>query len=92
VGLDAIFADYSSTHERKSRTSIVVKHGKFFLKHNNVSEDLPLAIVFRALGMATDQEVMQLISIGDRDMEALFVPSLEACRLAAVQTQDQALK
>ena len=28
----------SSTAERKSRTSIVTKHNKFFLKHNALSE------------------------------------------------------
>ena len=29
----------SSTHERKSRTNLIMKHGRFFIKHNSLTED-----------------------------------------------------
>lgn len=37
----------SSTHEKKSRTNITVKQGRFYLKHNTLSEDIPIAIIFK---------------------------------------------
>ncbi|KAM5171926.1 LOW QUALITY PROTEIN: DNA-directed RNA polymerase III subunit RPC2 [Mantella aurantiaca] len=39
----------SSTHEKKSRTNLVVKQGRFYLKHNTLSEDIPIVIIFKAL-------------------------------------------
>lgn len=38
---------FSSTHEKKSRTNLVVKQGRFYLKHNTLSEDIPIAIIFK---------------------------------------------
>lgn len=38
---------YSSTHEKKSRTNMIVKQGRFYLKHNTLSEDAPIAIIFK---------------------------------------------
>eukprot|EP00164_Ancoracysta_twista_P013168 GFYU01020938.1.p1 GENE.GFYU01020938.1~~GFYU01020938.1.p1 ORF type:complete len:248 (+),score=42.83 GFYU01020938.1:94-837(+) len=35
----------SSTHERKSRTNVLVKHGHFYLKHNSLAEDLPVVVL-----------------------------------------------
>ena len=29
---------FSSTHERKSKTDVIVKHEKYYLKHNTFSE------------------------------------------------------
>ncbi|KAL8222019.1 UNVERIFIED_CONTAM: DNA-directed RNA polymerase III subunit RPC2 [Gekko kuhli] len=40
----------SSTHEKKSRTNITVKQGRFYLKHNTLSEDIPIAIIFKHSG------------------------------------------
>ena len=34
----------SSTHGTKTRTNVVVKHGKFYLKHNTMEKDIPIAI------------------------------------------------
>ena len=53
----------SSTHERKSKTNIITKHAKFYLKHNSVSEDLPICIVFKAMGIESDQEIVQVCGI-----------------------------
>jgi len=47
----------SSTHERKSKTHIVSKHGKFALRHNTIADDVPIVIVLKAMGVASDQEV-----------------------------------
>lgn len=37
----------SSTHERKSKTNVIIKNDKIYLKHNNFSEAIPIVIVFR---------------------------------------------
>ncbi|XP_036154599.1 DNA-directed RNA polymerase III subunit RPC2 isoform X6 [Myotis myotis] len=39
----------SSTHEKKSRTNMAVKQGRFYLRHNTLSEDIPIVIIFKVL-------------------------------------------
>uniref|UniRef100_A0A674F2F0 DNA-directed RNA polymerase n=1 Tax=Salmo trutta TaxID=8032 RepID=A0A674F2F0_SALTR len=36
-----------STHENKSRTNMIVKRRRFYLRHNTLSEDAPIAIIFK---------------------------------------------
>jgi DNA-directed RNA polymerase III subunit RPC2 len=35
----------------KSRTTIVHKNDKFYLKHNKLADDIPIVIAFKAMGM-----------------------------------------
>ncbi|CAM9438711.1 unnamed protein product [Choristocarpus tenellus] len=51
----------SSTHERKSRCNIHFKNGKVYMKHNSLGDDVPIVIVLRAMGLQSDQEIMQLV-------------------------------
>lgn len=37
----------SSTHGTKSRTNITTKGGRYYLKHNSMDKDIPVAIVFK---------------------------------------------
>ena len=41
----------SSTHAVKTRTNVMVKHGKFYLKQNTFEKDIPIAIAFKAMGV-----------------------------------------
>lgn len=81
----------SSTHEKKSRTNIIVKNGKYYLKHNTLQDDIPIAIVFKAMGVECDQEIVQMIGTDERMMQR-FVSSLEESHIAGVFTQIQALR
>ncbi|XP_048688146.1 DNA-directed RNA polymerase III subunit RPC2 isoform X3 [Caretta caretta] len=81
----------SSTHEKKSRTNMIVKQGRFYLRHNTLSEDIPIAIIFKAMGVESDQEIVQMIGTEEHVMAA-FAPSLEECQKAQIFTQMQALK
>ncbi|XP_056425888.1 DNA-directed RNA polymerase III subunit RPC2 [Hyla sarda] len=81
----------SSTHEKKSRTNLVMKQGRFYLKHNTLSEDIPIAIIFKAMAVESDQEIVQMIGTEEHVMAA-FGPSLEECQKAQIFTQMQALK
>jgi hypothetical protein len=38
----------SSTHERKSKTSITVKHNMLYLHHNSFTEDVPICVALKA--------------------------------------------
>mmetsp|Transcript_38743 Transcript_38743/g.50119 ORF Transcript_38743/g.50119 Transcript_38743/m.50119 type:complete len:1149 (-) Transcript_38743:193-3639(-) len=80
----------SSTHERKSRCSIFVKNGKVFLKHNTLGDDIPAAIVFKAMGIESDQEIVQLVGT-DEGMPSRFAPSLEDPVKENIYTEKQAL-
>ena len=51
----------SSTYEKKSRTTVIFKNGRFYLKHNLFAEDIPAVIAFKAMGMECDQEIAQLV-------------------------------
>lgn len=42
-----MYVIFSSTHEKKSRTNMIVKQGRFYLRHNTLSEDAPIAIIFK---------------------------------------------
>ncbi|GFG30397.1 hypothetical protein Cfor_05850 [Coptotermes formosanus] len=81
----------SSTHEKKSRTNLIVKNGKYYLKHNTLQDDIPVAITFKAMGVVCDQEIVQMIGTEEHIMQR-FAPSLEECRKANVFTQTQALR
>ncbi|CAG7837989.1 unnamed protein product [Allacma fusca] len=81
----------SSTHEKKSRTNIYVKHGKYLLKHNALQDDVLVTIVLRAMGIESDQEMLQLIGTEDEIISAMMI-SIEECHKANVYTQKQAIK
>ncbi|XP_064484675.1 DNA-directed RNA polymerase III subunit RPC2-like [Ornithodoros turicata] len=81
----------SSTHEKKSRTNVSTKHGRYYLKHNCFTDDIPIAIVFKGMGLESDQEIVQMIGTAD-NIVSTFAPSLEECHRAMVFTQTQALK
>jgi len=81
----------SSTHGTKSRTNITTKAGRYYLKHNSMEKDVPIAIVFKAMGVTSDQEIVQMVGTEDNVMTA-FAASLEECNRASVFTQLQALK
>lgn len=81
----------SSTHERKSRTVVGVKHGRYVLKHNCFTEDIPVAIVFKGMGLESDQLIVQMIGTSEA-AQAAIAASLEECHRAQVFTQTQALR
>ncbi|PHJ22325.1 dna-directed rna polymerase iii [Cystoisospora suis] len=88
----------SATAESKSRTAIVLKNNKLYLRHNSFLDDLPACIVLRAMGIETDQEIVQMIgaasslagSTGGTAQEAVTL-SLQDCHTENVLTQQQAL-
>lgn len=81
----------SSTHEKKSRTNVISKHQKYYLKHNSMTEEIPIAVIFKAMGVVSDQEIMQLIGT-DPETQKRFAPSLIEAVEQKVFTQKRALE
>ena len=81
----------SSTHERKSRTSLIMKGTRYYIKHNSFSDAVPVGVVFKAMGMISDQEIVQLIG-SEEEVVSVFAPSLEECANLKIFTQLQALE
>lgn len=51
----------SSSLERKSKTKVVLKKKLLYLAHNSLTEDVPLNIVMKGMGVTTDLEIEILI-------------------------------
>eukprot|EP00466_Bigelowiella_natans_P019742 jgi/Bigna1/57909/fgenesh1_pm.37_\ len=81
----------SSTYTRKSKTLIVHHNGKIYLRINTTTEDIPICIIFKGMGITADQEIVQLIGSSAAHHLAV-VGSLEECSRAGVYTQLQALQ
>eukprot|EP00127_Corallochytrium_limacisporum_P004832 Clim_evm15s183 gene=Clim_evmTU15s183 len=81
----------SSTQERKSRTNVIVKHGKYYVRQNALLEDVPVAIMMKAMSGLNDLEISQYVGTEPHILAALR-PSLEECHTLEVHTQMQALE
>ncbi|KAJ2909668.1 DNA-directed RNA polymerase III complex subunit Rpc2, partial [Coemansia aciculifera] len=81
----------STTHERKSKTYVLIKNGKLYLKHNMIGEEVPLVVAMRAMGLTSDQEIAQLIGGKDALFLDLLEPTLEEGAASKLFTQRAAL-
>jgi DNA-directed RNA polymerase III subunit RPC2 len=80
----------SSTHMRKSKANLVVQHEKFYLKHNSLSEVVSVVVILKAMGIESDQEIVQWIGSDQIYIDALE-PSLQECSQLKIFNQNQAL-
>ena len=74
---------------RKSRTQLVSKKGKYYLKHNTFTEPIPFAAIMKALGVQSDQEIVQLVGSDQVFVDALSA-SLQECSKMQLYTHQQA--
>ena len=82
----------SSTHERKSKSYVVLRHNRVTLRNNAVGEDIPIAIILKAMGIESDSELVQLVAGSNHGpLVAALAPSLEDARKRGISTQHQAL-
>ncbi|KAK9056091.1 hypothetical protein SSX86_027179 [Deinandra increscens subsp. villosa] len=80
----------SSTAMTKSKTIIRMEKEKIYLILNAFTSKVPIMLVMKAMGMETDQEVVQMLG-RDPQYAALLLPSIEDCASLGVYTQHQAL-
>ncbi|KAK4122736.1 beta and beta-prime subunits of DNA dependent RNA-polymerase [Parathielavia appendiculata] len=82
----------SSTHERKSKTYVILKKDRIVLNHNVLVEPIPIVIVLKALGGLSDYEIMELVAGGDARYQDDFLTNFDEATKAGVYTQQQALE
>ena len=61
------------------------------MKHNSISEDIPIVIILKAAGIVSDLEILQLVCGSDSNYQDLFVVNFEEAARLEVFTQQQAL-
>lgn len=84
---------YSSTHGGlKSKTYVATKKGKIYLKHNSLSDDIPIVIALKALGIQSDKEILLLTAGSSEAYKSSFSPSIEEAAKLQVFTRQQALE
>ncbi|KAL1547602.1 DNA-directed RNA polymerase III subunit 2 [Salvia divinorum] len=81
----------SSSEARKSKTVIRIEKEKIYLDLNAFTNKVPIMIVLKAMGMESDQDVVQMIGRDPRYSE-LLLPSIEDSVKEGVHTQSQALE
>ncbi|XP_019413639.1 PREDICTED: DNA-directed RNA polymerase III subunit 2 isoform X1 [Lupinus angustifolius] len=80
-----------STEQFKTKTVIVMEHEKIWLQLNKFSKKVPIMVVMKAMGMESDQEVVQMVGRDPR-YSLLLLPSIEECSKSGVYTREQALE
>ena len=81
----------SSSLERKTKTYVFSKQNKIYMKQNCFVEDIPIVIIFKAMGLASDNEICTLVAGNDKNILELFAPNVEDAAKLKIFTQRQAL-
>ncbi|KAI9671132.1 MAG: DNA-directed RNA polymerase III core subunit ret1 [Caeruleum heppii] len=82
----------SSTHERKSKSYVLLKKDRIYLKHNVLNEDIPIVIILKAMGVQSDHEMMLLVAGEDDIYQDTFSVNFEECARLGIFSQQQALE
>ncbi|ORX87985.1 beta and beta-prime subunits of DNA dependent RNA-polymerase [Anaeromyces robustus] len=83
----------STTQERRTKTNVQYnKAKKVVLKHNSFTSDIPICVVIKALGILSDQEIVEIVCGFDPVLVDLFSPSIQECAKLKIFTQQQALE
>ncbi|EDU46320.1 DNA-directed RNA polymerase III subunit RPC2 [Pyrenophora tritici-repentis Pt-1C-BFP] len=82
----------SSTHERRTKTYVIQKKGLMYLRHNTLSEEIPIVFVMKALGVASDKEILTMVAGEDSAYQDNFSINFEACAKEEIFTQERALE
>ncbi|KAJ9617020.1 DNA-directed RNA polymerase III complex subunit Rpc2 [Cladophialophora chaetospira] len=89
---DSIVASVtSSTHARKSKSYIVLKKDLLYMRHNILKDDIPVCILLKAMGVASDMDMMAIVAGTDSTLQEDFAISFEETIKAQIHTQQQAL-
>ncbi|KAJ2509363.1 DNA-directed RNA polymerase III complex subunit Rpc2 [Coemansia sp. RSA 1939] len=81
----------SVTAERKTNTYVTLRNGRLYVGHNMLSEDIPVVVALRAMGMTSDKEIASMVAGADPAYLAQLAPTMEEGAAAAVFTQRAAL-
>ncbi|KAG8526280.1 DNA-directed RNA polymerase III subunit [Bacidia gigantensis] len=82
----------SSTHERKSKTYVILQKDRIFMRHNFLNEDIPIVVLFKALGIHSDREILEMVAGTDMAYQDAFAINFEECARLEIYTQQEALE
>lgn len=82
----------SSTHERKSKSYVVMKKERIYLQHNVLTEPVPIVIALKAMGIQSDHEMLLLVAGTDATYQDDFAINFEEAANLGVFSQQQALE
>lgn len=83
----------SSTHGGlKSKTYVVTKKERLYLRHNCFHEDIPIVVALKALGLQADKEILLLTAGSSESYRSFFSPNVEEAAKLGVFTRHQALE
>ncbi|KAI1729131.1 RNA polymerase rpb2, domain 6 domain-containing protein [Ditylenchus destructor] len=81
----------STSADRKSKTYIVNKKRKYYIKHNQLADDIPVAIIFKAMDYESDFVIASAVG-HEEGFVAAMGPSLDEAASLNVVTKFDALK
>ncbi|KAL5706643.1 DNA-directed RNA polymerase [Ranunculus cassubicifolius] len=81
----------SSTEAKKTKTNIVIDKERIYLQLNAFTAMIPIMVIMKAMGMESDQEVVQMLGRDPR-YASLLLPSIQESAAANVYTKQQAIE
>ena len=75
--------------DTKSRSSVIFKNNIFYVKHNSFKNDINLFIIFKAINIVSDQEIIMLIG---QKYKYLLIETISDCYNSNILTREDALK
>ena len=87
-----MLTDSSSTHERKSKTYVLLKKERIQLQHNILQEAIPIVIILKAMGIQSDHDMLLLVAGTDSKYQDSFSVNFEEATKLGVLSQHQALE
>lgn len=82
----------SSTHEKKSKSYLILKKDRLYVRHNILHEDVPISIMLKAMGVSSDGEMHYLVAGVDPRYQEDFAINFEESVKLGIFTQQQALE
>lgn len=69
-----------------------MKKDRIYLTHNVLSEDMPIVLIFKAMGMDSDQDIALCVAGTNATYQDQFSINFEECAKLGISTQQQALE
>jgi DNA-directed RNA polymerase III subunit RPC2 len=81
----------STSQDRKSKTYVISKKGRYYLKHNQLADDIPIAIIFKSMGYESDHFIASAVG-NEEDFVAAIGPSMDESASLGVVSRADAIK
>lgn len=90
-GKEIIATCNSFTHEKKTKTTVVGKGGRYYIRNNMFQDDILITVIFKAMGIVSDTDILQMVGENEKYLNK-FIASIEDCQQLDILSEKQALK